>query len=78
MPGDSPLHGTRDVYEEAVAVAYALRLGEVELFRKIGTTRLDVNHLCILRRTGNMLNALPVSQQASAKAAMQNISMAAI
>lgn len=62
MPRDSPLHGTRDVHEGAVTVAHALALGEVGLFGKIGTTRLEVDHLCILRRTGNMLNALPVLQ----------------
>ena len=46
MQSESPLYVGLDVPKDSITVAYAIGLGEVELFGKIGTTQIEVNRLC--------------------------------
>jgi transposase len=46
MQSESTLYVGLDVHKDSITVAYAIGLGEVELFGKIGTTQIEVNRLC--------------------------------
>ncbi len=46
MENDSTLYVGLDVHKDSITVAYAIEMGEVELFGKIGTMQIDVDRLC--------------------------------
>lgn len=46
MQSDSILFVGLDVHKDSITAAYAIGMGEVELFGKIGTTHIEVDRLC--------------------------------
>jgi transposase len=46
MEHDSTVYVGLDVHKESITVAYAIGMGDVELFGKIGTAKSDIERLC--------------------------------
>jgi hypothetical protein len=51
MENDSTVYVGLDVHKESITVAYAIGPGEVELLGKTGTTKTDIDRLCIRLRS---------------------------
>ncbi|MGF6636601.1 hypothetical protein OKW27_001384 [Paraburkholderia sp. 35.1] len=47
MRNDSTVYVGLDVHKESITVAYAVDAGEVESLGKIGTTKTDIDRLCM-------------------------------
>ncbi|CAB3807679.1 IS110 family transposase ISSso6 [Pararobbsia alpina] len=43
---DSTLYVGLDVHQDSITVAYAIGMGEVELFGKVGTMHIDIDRMC--------------------------------
>ncbi|WP_321944525.1 IS110 family RNA-guided transposase [Paraburkholderia tropica] len=46
MENDSTLYVGLDVHKDSITVAYAIGMGDVELFGKVGTMHIDIDRLC--------------------------------
>ncbi|CAB3775187.1 hypothetical protein LMG29542_08569 [Paraburkholderia humisilvae] len=46
MEHDSALYVGLDVHKDSITVAYAVGMGDVELFGKVGAMQIDVERLC--------------------------------
>ncbi|WP_321928661.1 IS110 family RNA-guided transposase [Paraburkholderia guartelaensis] len=46
MEHDSTLYVGLDVHKDSITVAYAVGMGDVEVFGKVGTMQIDVDRLC--------------------------------
>jgi hypothetical protein len=67
MEHDSTLYVGLDVHKDSITVAYAIEMGEVELFGKIGTTHIDIDRLC--KRLQSKAQHIPASLSLQCNAA---------